>query len=1570
MRKRGEIEKKGIILLMITWFVFLLFFQLSSADLDLSEGDILAKWEEGLIEKEKSLLETYTQKYELRVLYELAELNYLELNQTSGFVDLIIYLKDISQAESLISNFSENEIGRVINRNISNRITAQMTEEAFFKLIQDERVESVYYNAPVQVLLEESASLINADNAWYNLGYNGTGVNVCVIDTGIDTNHPDLENNIVDEYCYCSDNCCPDNTNEDDSAEDDNGHGTEVSGVIVSQNFFDTGIAHGGGLYVVKAFDENSAGTLTDVGDAISWCKTQGVDVISLSLGEGPYYDEDCPSTIDIDINSAYNLDIVLVAASGNDAEENKIRYPACNGQVISVGATYDVGDGNIEVDWCDATGGVRVGPLCLGSTYNCIDYPEEDGFACWGNRNSNLDLLAPGFLVTTTALGGGMADAGAGTSLSTPMVSSAAALLLQKEPSLDPEDIRDTLQSTGVGVYDPESEMTFPRIDVEAALNDICVTGNWQAGSCGGGGCQADERYYTRTTDPNGCAIQTKCEYDVSCDGGGGEPNGIDGCDYKYENDNDCPEGYEATDHYCDWDVNNWECRLECHREEYCGSYGGEQDEASIFLNWDGSNYRGQSFYSPNAYFDDGYCWRFYGRSQFSVSDWGTANSYTLESETDEGGLESSCKISSSSTYSDIIYFGRGDNSNHRTRSEAWDYGNSQCTGGTPINDLEGSLTTYIYYASATYYPESYQYLYCDVPYAQDVDIDSVVYGDTDVECYVEVYGDDSDPEEIKIKWYVNGNYEGVDTCDGDGGDECDDSSGGTWSHTFDLSNVNYEKGDEVYCIGRGYGEDGGYGAYVESDTVIVSNRIPTWSSVSLNKNYAKQGNNIQITANSEDDVDDEALALYCCNGASCTPTTINHDFCYSIGDSPPYDSYCTGQGVSGDGTKTVRCRLYDGDDYSSIMSDTYIADNTGPVISETAVNITAAVLDEFTRVNCTATDSVGTDKFLIEADKPLSNNSNYSMNFLSGDTYYADIQLDEEGLWDFNCWVNDTLGNWANKTGINVTVLGEVSSIGVELITPENIGEIIEVDKNEFFNISVNVSCGPEADCGGIDVSFDPQPQERRTSTTDEICENGECTLTLYSGIRNVFEDERWKRVEDARSLKDKGFEIEFIEKDPEFDINVLDFNLTSITLELDTVEKHRSKNIPVKIWRKEVRVDIKDYKNTATKMREDSLEFSSGKRTETYEFGLDKILEFGFNSSTIVLQEPNTETLDDTFVVNLEPDNNFGSSFIIAISDWEGEINRGYLKFNSMLFENLNITSAEFQAYVDFEQGGNIQIHEVYDSSWDEGVITWNNQPCGINFNNSIACNLTYEDIIYPNQTDIFWSWNVTDMLFNSINNSRNLSVVLRTEYDGAFFDMYSKEVSNPSYRPRLVITYEAPIIKEGLISTIKGFSPFYTNESNPRIITLSANESQIVTAWVNATGEVGTNHTFFVYANITSNPEFSNISEKWNVSIVGFLNGLKIPQLDIIYTNSTQRVFRFIVNNTLTSQIPNISWTLNTGNGNKSSQYNTTLSGSEDLFVYVYHNYGAGGNYTVTARAQNQDYSVEKSIQITI
>ena len=204
-----------------------------------------------------------------------------------------------------------------------------------------------------------------------------------------------------------------------------------------------------------------------------------------------------------------------------------------------------------------------------------------------------------------------------------------------------------------------------------------------------------------------------------------------------------------------------------------------------------------------------------------------------------------------------------------------------------------------------------------------------------------------------------------------------------------------------------------------MQSSTRTVSNRAPTVSSVSLDKSYAKQGDNIKVTASGGADLDSDVLAMYCCNGDSCTPSISNHDFCYVTGDSSPYNLYCTGQGVSGDGTKTIRCRIYDGDDYSSIKSDTYIADNTSPNITKTERNITTANLNEYVRINCTATDSgVGISSFWIEADKPISNNTNYLMSLLSGNTYYVDIQLTEFGRWSFNCWVNDTVNNLVNKT------------------------------------------------------------------------------------------------------------------------------------------------------------------------------------------------------------------------------------------------------------------------------------------------------------------------------------------------------------------------------------------------------------------------------------------------------------------------------------------------------------------------------------------------------------------------
>ncbi len=93
-------------------------------------------------------------------------------------------------------------------------------------------------------------------------------------------------------------------------------------------------------------------------------------------------------------------------------------------------------------------------------------------------------------------------------------------------------------------------------------------------------------------------------------------------------------------------------------------------------------------------------------------------------------------------------------------------------------------------------------------------------------------------------------------------------------------------------------------------------------------------------------------------------------------------------------------------------------------------------------------------------------------------------------------------------------------------------------------------------------------------------------------------------------------------------------------------------------------------------------------------------------------------------------------------------------------------------------------------------------------------------------------------------------------------------------------------------------------------------------------------------------------------------------LDITKFDVVYINNTGRVFNFVINNTLSFLISNISWSLDTGNGVESSQYNATLQGGENVIVFVYHNYTASGNYTVRATAQNVQYSDTEVMTITI
>src|SRR3989344_3134346 len=397
-------------------------------------------------------------KYEDKILREFDK-----LNQTDEiFVWVVIYLKNSSDVSELPSIFSKDEIKDILHRPISpNKISAKITKSAFDKLIQDERVDRVFYNGKLYFSLDDSAPLINATYVINTLGYTGKGIKVCVIDSGVDKFHPALVGKIAGEKCYCANNCCPpSSTNESNNATDNVGQGTHVAGIIASQNQTYRGIAPNVSIYVVKVGATIDA-LQTDVGDAINWCNNQGVNIISMSLANNVSYPgggESCPTFLNTEINNAYNSGIVLIAASGNSNYKNGTAYPACQSNVISVGATY-----KDDTFW----------DVIISGT----------------NRDGNLPtLLAPGVFILSTAYDWRDTNiyfqGKTGTSMSAPHVAGAVALLLEKDSSLSPDEIEQLLIDTGKPIYDSGTDTTYPRINVGAAINSVCIYTAWSSGS------------------------------------------------------------------------------------------------------------------------------------------------------------------------------------------------------------------------------------------------------------------------------------------------------------------------------------------------------------------------------------------------------------------------------------------------------------------------------------------------------------------------------------------------------------------------------------------------------------------------------------------------------------------------------------------------------------------------------------------------------------------------------------------------------------------------------------------------------------------------------------------------------------------------------------------------------------------------------------------------------------------------------------------------------------------------------------------------------------------------------
>ena len=310
--------------------------------------------------------------------------------------------------------------------------------------------------------LADTKKLIGADKV-RDLGYTGSGETICFLDTGVDYTLGSLGG------CFgpgCKVVAGYDFVNNDANPTDDNGHGTHVAGIATVDGGFQ-GVSPKAKIAAVKVLDEDGTGSSSDIIKGIDWCvgnSTQyDISIISASLGDGAEYGPNgangtCPTLGATAINSAVSQGIHVVAASGNENFLNGISWPACNNNVTSVGAVYDQFTIGIDFGICDD------GPFSF-----------EDDIACFTNRGTNLDLLAPGVEVLSLWHHVPFFKSLSGTSQAAPHVSGSIALLKEADDTNSitnsPMHIRELLKESGKQIYDSASGLRIPRLDIFKAF-------------------------------------------------------------------------------------------------------------------------------------------------------------------------------------------------------------------------------------------------------------------------------------------------------------------------------------------------------------------------------------------------------------------------------------------------------------------------------------------------------------------------------------------------------------------------------------------------------------------------------------------------------------------------------------------------------------------------------------------------------------------------------------------------------------------------------------------------------------------------------------------------------------------------------------------------------------------------------------------------------------------------------------------------------------------------------------------------------------------------------------------
>jgi subtilisin family serine protease len=357
----------------------------------------------------------------------------------------IVVLKDGVAASAVAGHARAHGIAPAyVYRHALRGYSAWLSGSAAARLAADAQVATVERDRPVSVAAQTTPTGIDRVDAELSPTARIDGadvrvdVDVAVLDTGVDLDHPDLNVNTAGAK-----NCSTGRT-----ADDGNGHGSHVSGTIgaLDNSIGVVGVAPGARIWPVRVLNKSGSGTTSTVVCGIDYVTANAdkIEVANMSLSGPGSDDGDCGNRNgDVEhqaICAAVAAGVTFAVAAGNLHVDAASRIPAAYDEVITVSALADF----------DGKPGGGASPTCRSDV--------DDTFADFSDFGADVDLIAPGVCILSTWKGGSY-NTISGTSMATPHVAGGAALYTATHPTASPAEVKSALLAAGTTDWSWPSE-------------------------------------------------------------------------------------------------------------------------------------------------------------------------------------------------------------------------------------------------------------------------------------------------------------------------------------------------------------------------------------------------------------------------------------------------------------------------------------------------------------------------------------------------------------------------------------------------------------------------------------------------------------------------------------------------------------------------------------------------------------------------------------------------------------------------------------------------------------------------------------------------------------------------------------------------------------------------------------------------------------------------------------------------------------------------------------------------------------------------------------------------------